>query len=90
MVPGAIVVSVAGVVTVVVSVLLLVVDEVEEPLLLPLPPHAAVNVLSAMTAAIPAVAEKRRGIRVWVMSVSTSVCRAVPLSDLPIRCPCQA
>jgi hypothetical protein len=84
------VVSLAGVVAVVVSELLLVVDEVEESLLLPLPPHAAVSEVNAMTAAIPAVTEKRRGIRVWVMSVSASVCRAIPLSDLPTQYPCQA
>jgi hypothetical protein len=68
---GAIVVSLAGVVAVVVSVevLVLVVDEVEESLLLPLPPHAAVSVLNAITAATPAVTEKRRVIRVWVMSL---------------------
>jgi hypothetical protein len=73
---GAIVVSLAGVVAVVVSVEVLVVDDVEDSLPLSLPPHAAVSVLNAITAATPAVTEKRRVVRVWVMSLP-SVSRAV-------------
>jgi hypothetical protein len=71
------VVSLAGVVAVVVSVeVLVLVDDVDESLLLSLPPHAAVSVLNAITAATPAVTEKRRVVRVWVMSLP-SVSRAV-------------
>lgn len=62
--PGATVDSVGAgagaVVVVVVEVVVDVVLDVEESSVLSLPPHAAVNVLSAMTAAIPAVADRRR------------------------------
>jgi hypothetical protein len=69
---GAVAVALVGVavlVTVEVSVLVaLVVLVVEESLLpLSLPPQAAVSVLRAITAAIPAAAEKRRVVRVSIM-----------------------
>jgi hypothetical protein len=68
----------AMVVVVVVSVVVEVVLVDEEVLLpLSLPPHAAVSVLRAITAAIPAAAESRRGIRVSVM-VNAPFCVANP------------
>jgi predicted MFS family arabinose efflux permease len=69
------VVSLAGVVSVVVVVEVVVDDDVES-LPLSLPPHAAVSVVSAITAAMPAVTDKRRGLRVSVMVSLTSLCRA--------------
>jgi hypothetical protein len=67
-----VVVGVAVVVAVVV-VVVVVLLVLEEPLPL-LPPHAAVSVLRAITAAIPAAAEKRRVFLVSVM-VSTPYLR---------------
>jgi hypothetical protein len=70
--PGAVVTTVVVGVAVVVAVVVVVVVVLlvlEEPLPL-LPPHAAVSVLRAITAAIPAAAEKRRVFLVSVM-VST-------------------
>jgi hypothetical protein len=65
---GAVAVSLGVVVAVVVVVVVVdVVLLVEESPLPPLPPHAAVSVLRAITAAMPAVVAIRRGVRVSVM-----------------------
>lgn len=65
---GAVVVMAGADVVVAVVVALEVLDDVLDSSVLSDPPQATVMVLTANAAAIAAVTESRRGIRVWVMS----------------------
>jgi len=70
-VPGASVPAGAEVVTVVVSVLDEVVDVVEDVLLSPPlspPPQPTVSALAMAAAAMPAVTDRRRDVRLWIMA----------------------
>jgi hypothetical protein len=80
-VSGATVVVSAGVVTVVV-VVVLVSELDEESVPLSLLPHAAVKVLSAIAAAIAAVADMRRDVRLPVIIISLKFC---VLDRVPMR-----
>ena len=64
--------------------------EVEDSLSLSLPPQATVMVLTANAAAMAAVTESRREVRVSVMSALAPVSRGKYPSLLPNLCPFQA
>lgn len=81
-VAGAVVVTLAGVVTVVVTV------EVDGLLLLLPEPHPAVNVVRAITVAVPATTVSRRGIPLLVMCSTQSRSVSNVLVHLPIRIGC--